>query len=128
MKNLDFLRAVAVLCVFSAHLLDSLGIYNPGSLGRFGVIIFFVHTSLVLMGSLNRLENSGLTNEWRLSVAFYIRRCFRIYPLAMFAVLLTPLFQIPQNPFQTYTWFGSKAFLSNLALTENLMQLNYAHF
>jgi peptidoglycan/LPS O-acetylase OafA/YrhL len=120
MKNLDLLRAVAVLCVFSHHLVESLGLYNPGSLGRFGVIIFFVHTSLVLMGSLDRLEKSGLTNKWRLSGAFYIRRLFRIYPLAMFIVLLTPLFHIPVRPLDTYHWVGTRAFLSNLALTENL--------
>ena len=120
MKNLDLLRAVAVLCVFSAHLLNSLGLCNPGSLGRFGVIIFFVHTSLVLMGSLDRLEKTGLTNKWRLSGAFYIRRFFRIYPLAVFTVLLTRLLSIPTGPFSTYQWVGTRAFLSNLALTQNL--------
>jgi peptidoglycan/LPS O-acetylase OafA/YrhL len=120
MKNLDLLRAVAVLCVFSAHLVDSLGLQNPGSLGRFGVVIFFVHTSFVLMGSLERLEKSGLTHQWRLSGAFYIRRFFRIYPLAVFIILLVPLFHIPAVPFATYSWVGSKAFLSNLALTQNL--------
>jgi peptidoglycan/LPS O-acetylase OafA/YrhL len=120
MKNLDLLRAVAVLCVFIAHLLNSFGLYNPGSLGRFGVIIFFVHTSLVLMASLDRLEKSGLTSEWRLTGAFYTRRFFRIYPLAVFIVLLTPLFHIPTVPLETYHWVGTKAFLSNVTLTENL--------
>jgi peptidoglycan/LPS O-acetylase OafA/YrhL len=120
MKNLDLLRAVAVLCVFTSHLIGTLGPYSPGSLGRFGVIIFFVHTTFVLMGSLDRIEKSGLTNKWCLSAAFYVRRFFRIYPLALFIILLTPVFHIPIVPLDAYHWPGTKAFLSNLALSENL--------
>jgi peptidoglycan/LPS O-acetylase OafA/YrhL len=86
-SNLDFLRAVAVLAVYFAHLSHALNLYNPGSLGRFGVLIFFVHTSCVLMFSLQRLSSSGFTNDSRLTAAFWIRRFFRIYPLSIICIL-----------------------------------------
>lgn len=60
--NLDFLRSVAVLLVLSQHLTrrligDSTTSSVPTTfLGLFGVLIFFVHTSLVLMYS---MEHSG---------------------------------------------------------------------
>src|SRR5580658_10043359 len=54
--NLDFLRSAAVLFVVVFHLLlffqrDHLGHFNL-PMGHWGVMIFFVHTSLVLMFSL----------------------------------------------------------------------------
>jgi peptidoglycan/LPS O-acetylase OafA/YrhL len=118
-SNLDLLRAVAVMSVFSAHFVEVFHHRDFGSLGRFGVIIFFVHTSFVLMASLQRLEKTG-ENDTALAMAFWIRRFFRIYPLAVVFVLLMPLFRIPASPGLTYTWIGLKDFLSNLALTQNL--------
>jgi len=117
--NLDLVRAVAVLCVFSSHLLDVFGIRSFGSLGRVGVILFFVHTSFVLMGSLERLQRDAL-NSWELVTAFWCRRLFRIYPLSILFVVLIALFRIPADPGAVYEWIGWKAFLSNLALTQNM--------
>lgn len=119
-SNLDFLRAVAVLAVYFAHLSHALNLYDPGSLGRFGVLIFFVHTSCVLMASLQRLSCSGLSNDWSLTIAFWIRRFFRIYPLSIICVLLVPLFHIPPEANQKYVWPGMGHFLSNVALTQSL--------
>jgi peptidoglycan/LPS O-acetylase OafA/YrhL len=118
--NLDFLRAVAVLAVYFAHLSHALNLYNPGSLGRFGVLIFFVHTSCVLMSSLERLSFSGLSSDRLLTCAFWIRRFFRIYPLSIICVLLVPVFHIPPAPHETYVWPGTWHFLSNVALTQSL--------
>src|SRR5271156_6213785 len=72
--NLDFLRSIAVLLVFGTHYYD---IRNdagakwsfPWHLGQLGVLIFFVHTSLVLMWSLERASLKG----WQLFVSFYVR-------------------------------------------------------
>jgi len=55
--NLDFLRATAVLLVLAQHLckrmhVDQIGWVATSSLGLFGVLLFFVHTSLVLMYSM----------------------------------------------------------------------------
>lgn len=111
--NLDVLRAIAVLMVFVHHLLE----YGPFSerrvsgLGQFGVLIFFVHTSLVLMMSMER--NSGALN-------FYIRRFFRIYPLSILVVGLVTVLRIPSNPAREYAYLGTFNLLSNFALTMNL--------
>jgi len=117
--NLDLLRAVAVLCVFVSHLLDVFGIRSFGSLGRVGVIIFFVHTSFVLMGSLERLQRDAQGN-WQLVMGFWCRRFFRIYPLSILFVVLIALFRIPADPGAVYQWIGLRAFFSNLALAQNL--------
>jgi peptidoglycan/LPS O-acetylase OafA/YrhL len=118
--NLDLLRAVAVMAVFFSHL-ASAAIHDRsfGSLGRFGVIIFFIHTSFVLMASLERLEITAKSDRL-LTLAFWIRRFFRIYPLAVLCVILVAVFRIPASPGQTYLWIGLKGFLSNLALIQNM--------
>jgi peptidoglycan/LPS O-acetylase OafA/YrhL len=85
--NLDFLRAIAVLLVLAQHLCRRMHIEHIAwapttSLGLFGVLLFFVHTSLVLMSS---MERSGLRGTLLLK-DFYTRRIFRIYPLSILAV------------------------------------------
>lgn len=111
--NLDVLRAIAVLMVFCHHLLEY-GYFSErrvSGLGQFGVLIFFVHTSLVLMMSMER--NSGALN-------FYIRRFFRIYPLSILVVGLVIVLRIPSNPAREYASLGTFNVLSNFALTMNL--------
>jgi hypothetical protein len=65
--NLDFLRSVAVMSV--THVPKAVGLPSPCSLGRFGVILFFVLSSLVLMASLERMERSGVYDRKTLSLA-----------------------------------------------------------
>ena len=84
--NLDLLRAYAVGLVLAAHLLPHMGLHGS-SLGFFGVMLFFVHTSLVLMQSLERQGESGLTMFGH----FYLRRAFRIYPLSILTVISASL-------------------------------------
>ena len=55
-------------------------------MGLTGVFIFFVHTCLVLMQSLERKPYP---------LDFYIRRIFRIYPAAVAILLLTVAFHLP---------------------------------
>ena len=125
-RNLDLLRAAAVLCVLIAHLLavwslDTTPIDN-WELGRIGVLLFFVHTSLVLMSS---LERQGPRPDW--VRAFYIRRAFRIYPLAIVTVLATAAFGIMPHALP----FGSpgliahpqlRTVLADMALVQNITQ------
>lgn len=117
LANLDFLRTVAVSLVFVDHLAASSGIRGLGDIGHLGVLIFFVHTSLVLMLSMGRLGLSG----FRLYSAFLIRRVFRIYPLSILAVLTVAAFRIPVASWAGgFNWIGWPAFFSNIFLTQNL--------
>ena len=91
LPNLDLLRAIAVLSVVAEHILLAYGVQTIGYwqvrwIGVVGVLLFFVHTSLVLMWSLERKPHT---------LDFYIRRAFRIYPLAMAAILFACLFRAP---------------------------------
>ena len=128
-SNLDILRSVAVLAVFLTHLLQCMAGCKLGqhfafgvetySLGQVGVLIFFVHTSLVLMQSLERI--GGKLEGWSLARNFYIRRAFRIYPLSICLIVLCLAFAIPSNalggPYRSY---GAEWVLSNLLLIQNL--------
>jgi peptidoglycan/LPS O-acetylase OafA/YrhL len=119
--NLDVLRAIAVLCVYVAHLhTTATEDIRWRSLGIFGVILFFVHTSCVLMASLARLDRDR-PKAVSLALAFYVRRAFRIYPLSILTVALVAAMHIPPLPFDTYHWIGLKGLFANLALCQNLV-------
>ncbi|HEY5997809.1 MAG TPA: acyltransferase [bacterium] len=120
--NLDILRSFAVMSVLSDHVLEAAGIktgmcFHPLDwyLGRMGVLMFFVHTSLVLMHSLERLSVS----KRRLLARFYVRRVFRIYPLSMVTVLGVVALSLPPMPWATFQWHGYGNLASNLMLTMN---------
>ncbi len=117
-SNLDFLRAFAVACVVISHLLDALGYGGHGSLGRFGVVLFFVHTSLVLMASLDRMQQ--LSSGWRLIAGFWLRRIFRIYPLSIVTVVAVWAIHLPPNTGALYTPIHPFTLISNLLLIQNL--------
>ena len=122
-KNLDFLRAFAVLLVVAGHLLAFFGVLAPVgfihvySLGKLGVVIFFVHTTLVLMQSLER-EPDG--------TAFLIRRVFRIYPLAILVVGLIAAFRIPQSIVAAFHFTGGhfewRDIVANLLLVQEFVR------
>lgn len=120
--NLDVLRAIAVLCVYAAHLLQVFGIdrlvgrVTIFDAGQTGVLIFFVHTSLVLMLSLERMSARG--GAW--VALFYTRRAFRIYPLSVLTVLILMAAQVPPFPTQPWMWPGWRTVAANLTLTQNL--------
>ena len=118
--NLDFMRAVAVLLVVVDHTclalrVHRLGSWDPSFLGNLGVFIFFVHTSLVLMWSMQRKPHT---------LDFYIRRIFRIYPLALLAIACAVLTHAPlagtvQNFFGRQP-FSPKDVLAHCLLIQNL--------
>jgi peptidoglycan/LPS O-acetylase OafA/YrhL len=122
--NLDLLRSVAVLFVLFDHMIKFLGfesnsILDINWLGRLGVAFFFVHTSLVLMLS---LERTGLKG-WRMPVNFYVRRFFRLFPLSCLVVLFIWMTGIPQARIHPHVIYGARittgVLLSNLTLTQN---------
>jgi peptidoglycan/LPS O-acetylase OafA/YrhL len=124
--NLDFLRAVAVTSVYVFHLLYTVGLSHiptPDThpdlgwfLGRFGVLIFFVHTSLVLMMSLARSDRP----ERSFFRAFYVRRLFRIYPLSIACVAIIVLFHLPHSPLISYINPDRSTILANIFLCTSL--------
>jgi peptidoglycan/LPS O-acetylase OafA/YrhL len=104
--NLDLLRSCAVGFVLLSHFgyawQEAVPAYNFRVLGSLGVAIFFVHTTLVLMMS---LERHGAA-----TVPFLVRRFFRIYPLSVTVVLLFALVG-PSDSAQV---------VSNLLLVQNI--------
>jgi peptidoglycan/LPS O-acetylase OafA/YrhL len=129
--NLDFLRSAAVLFVVFSHLLllfemrgepGLAGLRNLLSFGEWGVLIFFVHTSLVLMFSLERQHDRFEGKP--VYLPFLARRIYRIYPLSVCIVLLviafgTPVCHISGGELQAarLSWEGN---LVNLFLLQNL--------
>lgn len=79
--------------------------------------MFFVHTSLVLMMSLQRSNTEGLD----LFKSFYVRRFFRIYPLSAVCVLVVYFTHYrPSANFVYVTWTAKELF-ANLLLVQNLV-------
>jgi peptidoglycan/LPS O-acetylase OafA/YrhL len=120
---LDSLRAVAVSLVLVDHLAETFGsnalipIRVAWHLGRLGVILFFVHTSYVLMLSMQRRGQTGAA----LFRDFYVRRAFRIYPLALATIAAMVLFDIPRRPWEdARTVLTIPIVLSNVLLAQNL--------
>lgn len=129
--NLDFLRSAAVLFVLAFHVLllfeqqhspyvKGLGLFH--SIGYWGVLIFFVHTSLVLMFSLERqqMRFPGKPDY----IPFLVRRIFRIFPLSIFIVFAVtalglPLGSIIGGRFEAVHLDGAVV-ISNLFLLQNL--------
>jgi len=124
MPNLDLLRCIAVVLVVVEHTLLAMhfrwiGTWDISWLGVVGVFMFFVHTSLVLMWSLERKPHV---------LDFYIRRIFRIYPLAVTVVIVTVLFHIPtMHNIDGSTFFqmpGLKTIAANILLMQNMLNGN----
>jgi peptidoglycan/LPS O-acetylase OafA/YrhL len=125
--NLDILRASAVLLVLVSHVFAMLNIRHHLqswddyflSGGRLGVLLFFVHTSLVLNFSLARLATS--ISGWELFRTFVVRRVFRLHPLNALCVLLVIAFSIPAVPWEQTgvrpTW---GTVLANITVTSDL--------
>jgi peptidoglycan/LPS O-acetylase OafA/YrhL len=126
LANLDCLRSFAVIAVIVDHLAGILAAAHGARispffemLGHLGVLAFFVHTSLVLMFSMQRLapKQSGL------ALRFYIRRAFRIYPLSILCVLGVLWFRIPPEPLggPPYQIPSASVIVGNLLLVQNLV-------
>jgi peptidoglycan/LPS O-acetylase OafA/YrhL len=117
-RNLDALRALAVLFVLFSH---TARVVKPAPVvlrsieltGKFGVLLFFIHTSLVLMMSIER-------NSAHSATSFYIRRAFRIYPLSTLCILAVLLFHIPPMPPGNFVYPSAGKIATNVALTQNL--------
>ncbi len=122
LPNLDLLRSMAVLMVVFSHIFIFyekrwIGPFAMEWIGTAGVFIFFIHTALVLMWSLERRPHP---------LDFYIRRAFRIYPLALFAIFVAVLFHAPVSGNQVQHFSAAQVtahmLVSNVLLIQNLAQ------
>ena len=120
--NLDLLRTIAVLLVLVNHLTRHYHYDHFDGVGIFGVLLFFVHTSLVLMYSMQRSHLTGFA----LIRDFYIRRFFRIYPLSILAVLMAVALHLHADGrgLAIGPRPGPIEFFSNLFLVQNLTYSN----
>jgi len=125
-RNLDVLRSIAVLLVLVDHLANALvGHVTPAAhwLGQAGVQAFFVHTSLVLMGSMEK-DNAPSRAHW--VRRFYIRRAWRIYPLAIVVIGVVLLLHVPsRNVNGTAETFTLSEILANIAMVQDLLNKRY---
>jgi peptidoglycan/LPS O-acetylase OafA/YrhL len=124
--NLDFLRSTAVLLVVCFHLAKlfnwQFGKLRVTDVGLLGVMLFFVHTTLVLMFS---MERQRARSNAPLFFPFMVRRCFRIYPLAILVVTFVYLFRIPSDlQFGRFDLLHQNVgnFVANLLLIQNVSQ------
>ncbi len=127
--NLDVLRATAVMLVLVFHLLLFQGVISIAGvsirpMGLLGVLLFFVHTTLVLMLSLRRQQQQypGMP----IFSGFMLRRIFRIYPLSIVVVGAILLFRIPQTNLEphslSWTVISPGGWLANFLLMQNLIR------
>ena len=114
MKQLDGLRAVAVLAVLWTHYLPEeywlFGIYWGG----LGVRLFFVLSGFLITGILLKSRHyviQGQQCSWFAIRQFYIRRVLRIFPLYYAILALTALMAIPPVK-ETMVW--NIPYLSNV--------------
>jgi peptidoglycan/LPS O-acetylase OafA/YrhL len=123
LTKLDLVRSVAVLLVVISHLPVSQTISNlvfglnrlsVQPIGLVGVGIFFVHTSLVLMMSLNRLASQS--GRLKIAISFLIRRGFRIYPLSVATVLVLVVVSF----FASETRPSTYSVVANILLIQNI--------
>jgi peptidoglycan/LPS O-acetylase OafA/YrhL len=129
--NLDFVRALAVLMVVGSHVALFFGnlhisILEPALFGKLGVVIFFVHSGIVNMLSIERhVQKHG---DYHLFRAFMTRRCFRIYPLSMFVVTVVFFAKLPvshiDNFGATVGQHASAEFLPSLLLVQNFVRFD----
>ena len=120
--NLDFVRAFAVLAVVAAHLGSFFGNLHVSFLevslvGRLGVVIFFVHSGIVNLLSIERhVHKHGENGLFR---AFMTRRALRIYPLSVLIVALIYLTHIPVAHIEN--WVARPANHSRAELVPSLL-------
>jgi peptidoglycan/LPS O-acetylase OafA/YrhL len=84
--SLDGLRAISIIFVIVGHLWGHPG--APVLLSALGVHVFFVLSGYLITGLLQKeYERAGRINL----VAFYKRRCFRIFPAAFTYILIVAI-------------------------------------
>jgi peptidoglycan/LPS O-acetylase OafA/YrhL len=113
-RSLDGLRALAVSLVLVSHgfglqprFLPWPDRFTPVWPGSMGVRIFFVLSGWLITGILLRARDEASAfgvSRRRVWLAFYMRRCCRIFPLAYFAILVAFIADV-QNVREHLRWY-----------------------
>jgi peptidoglycan/LPS O-acetylase OafA/YrhL len=94
-KQLDTLRAVAVILVIISHWIPAGALINKTPNGIIGVDIFFVLSgfliSKILLDNRIKAEATGVSKSTVIK-NFYIRRCLRIFPIYYLVIFLLLIF------------------------------------
>ncbi|HMG56574.1 MAG TPA: acyltransferase [Kofleriaceae bacterium] len=124
--NLDLLRSFAVICVLVFHVLLFFGRgrvpHDLVYIGHWGVLVFFVHTSMVLMASLERQARTGDGRSG--FFGFMVRRAFRLLPLCWLTILVIVGFGLPVGHLHAGQFVAVSSapldVVQNLLLVQNL--------
>jgi len=114
-RGLDGLRAVSILIVITSHVLTPFPVYN--NFGLVGVYIFFVISGFLITTLLlkERLKYGNISLK-----GFYIRRCFRILPVAyLFLIVLIGLNIIYKMGIPGKSFLACFLFIKHLPVLEN---------
>ena len=114
-RGLDGLRAVSILIVITSHVLTPFPVYN--NFGLIGVYTFFVISGFLITTLLlkERLKYGNISLK-----GFYIRRCFRILPVAyLFLIVLIGLNIIYKMGIPGKSFLACFLFIKHLPVLEN---------
>ncbi len=118
-KQLDSIRAIAVLLVIVEHWIPKANLGHRIPYGELGVDMFFVLSGFLISGILLRNKNSVETCQKSMAMVlknFYVRRSLRIFPI-YYLVILAALFFAPytqtriQAAFPWYATYTSNWFM-----------------
>jgi len=96
-KQLDSLRAIAVIMVIISHWISSTSIINRIPNGSIGVTIFFVLSGFLISKILfDQRNNAELLNIPKSTLVknFYVRRSLRIFPIYYLTIFMLLFFSI----------------------------------
>ncbi|MBS1778701.1 MAG: acyltransferase [Bacteroidetes bacterium] len=130
-KQLDTLRAIAIIFVLMAHWLPKTNIIQrvtKDSIGGFGVHIFFVLSgfliSSILLNTRNQAEEIGLKKAMAFK-NFYARRALRIFPIYYLLLLVLYIFRSNLDPYNSsflyYFTYTTNFYIYNLKTWDVLL-------
>lgn len=125
-KQLDSVRAIAVILVLFWHWIPRNSFINQFQTGPFGVAVFFVLSGFlitkILMENRNRAENLGNKKSMVLK-NFYFRRTLRIFPIYYLTIVLVIILYKPLG-----LHYSLPEFFSNISYTSNFYLICHTYW
>ncbi|MTI32372.1 acyltransferase family protein [Xanthovirga aplysinae] len=121
-KQLDSLRAIAVILVIISHWFSETHILNHLPNGKIGVDMFFVLSGFLITSILFQNRNNLNASKGEILRTFYARRTLRIFPIYYLTIFILLVFH-------KYTGTNIKHdFIYYLTYTSNLNFLLHGHW